>query len=52
MLSLLENPERPDYIRRTDPPLPEGITTRDETVNRQGEIADRTGLVFPIPPPG
>jgi hypothetical protein len=48
ILDLLQNPERPVYQRTTDPPLPECLSATDAATNRQGEIADRTGLVFPV----
>lgn len=48
ILALLVNPEPPVYQRHTDPALPESLSAADEKVNRQGETAERTGLVFPL----
>ncbi|MBX7220065.1 MAG: hypothetical protein K1Y36_08970 [Blastocatellia bacterium] len=44
--SLLRSAAKPDYLRRTDPPLPTGCTPQEQAINRQGEIRDQTGLVF------
>ncbi|MBX7210202.1 MAG: ankyrin repeat domain-containing protein [Verrucomicrobiaceae bacterium] len=48
ILALLQNPERPVYARVTDPPVPD-TSPADTAVNRQGEVAERTGLVFQVP---
>lgn len=48
ILALLQNPERPVFERVTDPPVPDTLPT-DAAVNHQGEIAERTGLVFQLP---
>lgn len=47
ILALLKQKARPTYTRQTDPPLPQGETAVDRAINRQGEIHDQTGLVFP-----
>ena len=46
IVALLESPAPPVYVRKTDPPLPTGETAEDKAINRQGEIRDKTGLVF------
>lgn len=46
ILALLQTVERPDYLRQTDPPLPEGESFAERAVNRQGEIREAAGLVF------
>lgn len=46
ILALLEAPARPDYVRRSDPPLPAGLTADQAATDRQGEIGDRSGLLF------
>ena len=46
ILALLQSPEVPTYIRKTDPPLPQGESLADQRVNRQGDIRDASGLVF------
>ncbi len=46
ILALLQNSELPEYIRKTDPPLPQGESPEEQAVNRQGEIRNKTGLVF------
>lgn len=47
ILALLQSHERPAYVRKTDPPLPADASPEEQTVNRQGEIRDEAGLVFP-----
>ncbi len=47
ILGLLQNPEPPIYVRKTEPDLP-GDSSKETSVNRQGEIRDATGLVFQI----
>jgi hypothetical protein len=49
ILALLQSDTIPTYERATDPPLPEDEATSDQAVNRQGEIRDTTGLIFPLP---
>ena len=51
ILALLTSPKPPVYVRKTDPPLPEGESAEEQAVHRQGEIRDRTGLVFQIDGP-
>jgi hypothetical protein len=51
ILALLQNPNRPEFQRGSNPPLPEDCTAEDAAVNRQGEVADRTGLVFQVRKP-
>jgi hypothetical protein len=46
ILALLQASELPDYIRKTDPPLPQSESPEEQAVNRQGEIREKTGLVF------
>ena len=48
ILALLTADARPTYTRKSDPPLPESETAGDRRINRQGEIRDRTGMVFQI----
>lgn len=45
IVALLEG-DRPTYERSREPELP-ALDAQDERVNRQGEVADATGLVFP-----
>lgn len=52
ILALLQNPEPPEYVRRTDPDLPSVESSRDQAINRQGEIIEATGLVFQTDDPG
>ena len=47
ILALLDA-ETVTYERKTDPELPVGETEKDRAINRQGEIRDGTGLVFPV----
>jgi hypothetical protein len=47
ILQLLKSKERPSYTRQTDPPLPAEESDADRWINRQGQIRDETGLVFP-----
>lgn len=47
ILALLQNERPPEYTRQTDPPLPTSETAEDAKINRQGEIRDQAGLVFP-----
>lgn len=46
LVALLTSPTPPAWVRKTDPPLPPPDPARADPVNRQGEIRDRTGLVF------
>jgi hypothetical protein len=48
IMALLQEPQRPSYSRRSDPPLPspEQATADDRAVNRQGAVRDGTGLIF------
>ena len=46
ILRLLKAKTRPDYVRQTDPPLPVAETAVDQAINQQGQIRDKTGLVF------
>lgn len=46
-LALLQSKEPVSYVRGSEPELPDGLTAVDKAINRQGEIRDRTGLVFP-----
>ena len=46
ILALLQSPAIPAYVRGTDPQLPALESSDDQTVNAQGEIRDRTGIVF------
>lgn len=48
ILALLTSPKPPVYVRQTDPALSEGESAEEQTVHRQGEIRDHTGLVFRI----
>lgn len=48
ILALLKNRKRPDYQRKTEPPLPKGESAEEQTINRHGKIRDETGLVFPF----
>ncbi len=47
IVALLTAEQAPAYVRKTDPPLP-APSSQDERVNRQGDIRDATGLVFPV----
>lgn len=47
MVVILESDIVPSYIRKSDPAIP-SLGDAEEIVNRRGEIADSTGLVFPI----
>lgn len=47
ILALLLAPQPPDYTRTSDPPLPHSETPAVQAANRQGQIRDQTGLVFP-----
>lgn len=49
IIALLTDPRTPTYSRMSDPPLPQGESPEDAAINRQGEIRDGTGLVFPAP---
>lgn len=46
IIALLQAAGLPDYTRQTDPPLPPAASPEEQAINRQGEIRDRTGLVF------
>ena len=46
ILSLLNANDRPEYSRKTDPPLPESESEEDRATNLQGEIHQQTGMVF------
>lgn len=48
ILALLRAEGRPEYVRKSDPELPTHETARDRAINHQGEVRDRTGLVFPL----
>ncbi|MEM8857583.1 MAG: hypothetical protein AAGD96_04640 [Chloroflexota bacterium] len=48
ILALLTSEEPIEYQRKSDPPLPQSLTSTDEKINRQGNIRDQTGLVFPV----
>lgn len=48
ILALLQNPEAPVYVRKTDPDLPSVESSKENAINRQGEICDATGLVFQV----
>ena len=48
ILALLENPEKPDYQRKTEPNLPSVESVEEQAINQQGKIRDATGLVFQI----
>ncbi|HSH02626.1 MAG TPA: hypothetical protein VLL52_08930 [Anaerolineae bacterium] len=43
--ALLRSKERPVYERQTEPKVPK-LRKVDRAVNRQGEVADETGMVF------
>ena len=45
--ALLQEKGPPEYLRSSDPMIPE-LIAQDEKINRQGEIADRTGMVFQV----
>ncbi len=48
IIALLEDPARPTYTRKSEPDLAKLQETPEfQAINRQGEIRDRTGLVFP-----
>ena len=49
IVALLTSTQTPDYVRKTDPPLPQGESPDDAAVNRQGEIRDKTGVLFQTP---
>ena len=49
IVALLTNTQTPGYVRTSDPPLPQGESPDDAAVNRQGEIRDKTGIVFQTP---
>ena len=46
ILALLRSKKRPTYTRTSEPRLPKSLL--NDPVNRQGEIRDRTGLVFQV----
>ncbi|MBI3651820.1 MAG: hypothetical protein HY231_12440 [Acidobacteria bacterium] len=46
ILALLQASEPVEYLRQTDPPLPQGESEEASAINRQGEIREATGLVF------
>ncbi len=48
ILALLQSSETPIYVRKTEPALLPAESSKEASVNRQGEIRDATGLVFPI----
>lgn len=48
LLELLHLPGVPAYVRSSDPPLPDCAGPEADAVNQQGEIRDRTGLVFQV----
>lgn len=47
ILKLLLDTAKPEYTRKTNPELPE-LSENDLKIIRQGEIMDKTGLVFNI----
>lgn len=47
--ALLLNSSVPDYVRNTEPSLPESESPQQQPINRQGEIRDQSGLVFQVP---
>jgi hypothetical protein len=46
ILTLLQDPEAPVYVRKTDPDLPATESSKGRSINRQGKIRDATGMVF------
>ena len=38
------------YTRATQPEIPAADSPEDDRINRQGEIRDQTGMVFPVQP--
>ena len=48
ILAILNDPGQANYVRRTDPPLPATLTDKEQRINRQGQIRDETGLIFPV----
>lgn len=46
LVDLLNGSVPAEYTRRTEPELPQEESARDRVINRQGEIARATGLMF------
>jgi exopolysaccharide biosynthesis protein len=47
ILVILESNSIPLYTRATNPDIPD-LDEKENTVNRRADIADKTGLVFPL----
>ena len=46
ILALLQTPERPTYVRKSEPELPACESAEDQQINQQGAVRDASGLVF------
>jgi hypothetical protein len=47
IVKLLRSKSRPCYVRKSDPPIPP-LTVDDSALRDQSEMAEKTGLVFPL----